>query len=149
MLIREVLHWAVLIDAPHWDGRPEVVALELPGWLEKHYRDMQDIEFTVERGKLWMLQTRSGKRTAKAALLMAVAGRAPREALARVDWPLLLFFAGLFVVVLLAVGSAYDFGRSNVKKFRGESRDMALLGCVLVLWLLLARGALHRPYRVG
>ena len=40
--------------------------------LEKHYRDMQDIEFTVERGKLWMLQTRSGKRTAKAALKIAV-----------------------------------------------------------------------------
>ncbi|MFN9377824.1 MAG: pyruvate, phosphate dikinase, partial [Novosphingobium sp.] len=40
--------------------------------LEKHYRDMQDIEFTVERGKLWMLQTRSGQRTAKAALKMAV-----------------------------------------------------------------------------
>ena len=36
--------------------------------LEKHYRDMQDLEFTVERGKLWMLQTRNGKRTAKAAL---------------------------------------------------------------------------------
>jgi pyruvate,orthophosphate dikinase len=40
--------------------------------LEKHYADMQDIEFTVERNKLWMLQTRSGKRTAKAALKMAV-----------------------------------------------------------------------------
>ncbi len=40
--------------------------------LEAHYRDMQDIEFTVERGKLWMLQTRSGKRTAKAALKIAV-----------------------------------------------------------------------------
>ena len=40
--------------------------------LEAHYRDMQDIEFTVERGHLWMLQTRSGKRTAKAALKMAV-----------------------------------------------------------------------------
>jgi pyruvate,orthophosphate dikinase len=40
--------------------------------LERHYRDMQDIEFTVERGKLWMLQTRSGKRTAGAALKMAV-----------------------------------------------------------------------------
>ena len=40
--------------------------------LEKHYTDMQDIEFTVEQGKLWMLQTRSGKRTAKAALKMAV-----------------------------------------------------------------------------
>ena len=40
--------------------------------LENHYCDMQDIEFTVERGKLWMLQTRAGKRTAKAALKMAV-----------------------------------------------------------------------------
>ena len=40
--------------------------------LEGHYRDMQDVEFTVERGKLWMLQTRSGKRTAKAALKIAV-----------------------------------------------------------------------------
>jgi pyruvate, orthophosphate dikinase len=40
--------------------------------LEKHYRDMQDIEFTVQQGKLWMLQTRTGKRTAPAALKIAV-----------------------------------------------------------------------------
>ena len=40
--------------------------------LENHYRDMQDVEFTVQSGKLWMLQTRSGKRTAKAALKIAV-----------------------------------------------------------------------------
>ncbi len=40
--------------------------------LERHYRDMQDIEFTVQQGKLWMLQTRNGKRTAKAALKIAV-----------------------------------------------------------------------------
>ena len=40
--------------------------------LEKHYRDMQDMEFTIEQGKLWMLQTRGGKRTAKAALRIAV-----------------------------------------------------------------------------
>lgn len=40
--------------------------------LEKHYRDMQDIEFTVEKGKLYMLQTRSGKRTARAAVHIAV-----------------------------------------------------------------------------
>ncbi len=58
--------------------------------LEAHYRDMQDIEFTVERGKLWMLQTRSGKRTAKAALKMAVdmVGEGlidKREAVGRVD----------------------------------------------------------------
>lgn len=58
--------------------------------LEKHYRDMQDIEFTVQQGKLWMLQTRSGKRTAKAALKMAVdmVGEGlidEREAILRVD----------------------------------------------------------------
>ncbi|WRH77156.1 MAG: pyruvate, phosphate dikinase [Sphingobium sp.] len=58
--------------------------------LERHYRDMQDIEFTVERGKLWMLQTRSGKRTAKAALKIAVDMAAEglitkEEAVCRVD----------------------------------------------------------------
>ena len=40
--------------------------------LERHYKDMQDLEFTVERGKLWMLQTRAGKRTAQAAVKVAV-----------------------------------------------------------------------------
>ena len=40
--------------------------------LERHYRDMQDMEFTIQTGKLWMLQTRTGKRTAKAALRIAV-----------------------------------------------------------------------------
>ncbi len=40
--------------------------------LEKHYRDMQDIEFTIEKGKVWMLQTRNGKRTAQAAVKIAV-----------------------------------------------------------------------------
>jgi pyruvate,orthophosphate dikinase len=40
--------------------------------LEKHYKDLQDMEFTIERGKLWMLQTRNGKRTARAALRVAV-----------------------------------------------------------------------------
>ncbi|MDS1138532.1 pyruvate, phosphate dikinase [Nitratireductor indicus] len=53
---------------------PEAFAafIDIAGKLEKHYRDMQDLEFTIERGKLWMLQTRSGKRTAKAALKVAV-----------------------------------------------------------------------------
>jgi pyruvate, orthophosphate dikinase len=60
------------------------------GVLERHYRDMQDLEFTVEQGKLWMLQTRSGKRTAKAALKIAVdlanEGLISRkEAVARID----------------------------------------------------------------
>ncbi len=40
--------------------------------LERHYRDMLDTEFTIEQGKLWMLQTRVGKRTGRAALRMAV-----------------------------------------------------------------------------
>ena len=58
--------------------------------LEAHYRDMQDIEFTVQQGKLWMLQTRSGKRTAKAALKLAVdmVGEGlidEKEAIRRVD----------------------------------------------------------------
>lgn len=56
------------------EAMPEVYAelARVFDLLERHYRDMQDIEFTVERGKLWMLQTRSGKRTAKAALKIAV-----------------------------------------------------------------------------
>src|SRR6201996_4718417 len=58
--------------------------------LEAHYRDMQDLEFTVEQGKLWMLQTRSGKRTAKAALRIAVELASEklitqREAITRID----------------------------------------------------------------
>jgi pyruvate,orthophosphate dikinase len=45
---------------------------EISQLLEKHYRDVQDVEFTVERGKLWMLQTRTGKRTAASAVKIAV-----------------------------------------------------------------------------
>ena len=44
----------------------------ITGLLEKHYRDMQDCEFTIERGKLWMLQTRTGKRSGAAAVRVAV-----------------------------------------------------------------------------
>ena len=46
--------------------------VEITKKLEKHYREMQDMEFTIERGRLWMLQTRNGKRTAKAAVKIAV-----------------------------------------------------------------------------
>ena len=46
--------------------------VKIRGILESHYRDMQDIEFTIEKGKLYMLQTRTGKRTAKAAVKVAV-----------------------------------------------------------------------------
>ena len=56
------------------EALPEVFVQfrDVVGKLETHYRDMQDIEFTVERGRLYMLQTRNGKRTAKAALKVAV-----------------------------------------------------------------------------
>ncbi len=58
--------------------------------LEQHYRDMQDIEFTIQEGKLWVLQTRSGKRTTQAALAIAVdmvneGVIRPAEAVARID----------------------------------------------------------------
>ncbi len=73
--ISEAARVAAKSDKPSMEtALPEAFA-ELVGIykrLEQHYRDMQDLEFTVERGKLWMLQTRSGKRTAKAALKIAV-----------------------------------------------------------------------------
>ena len=58
--------------------------------LERHYRDMQDLEFTIEQGKLWMLQTRNGKGTAQAALRIAVELAQEKlitkeEAVARID----------------------------------------------------------------
>ncbi len=62
-------------DKPSMESAMPAAFAELKrihGVLEKHYRDMQDLEFTVEQGKLWMLQTRNGKRTAKAALRIAV-----------------------------------------------------------------------------
>src|SRR5579885_3093368 len=71
---------------------PEVFGqfVQAANLLEKHFRDMQDMEFTVERGKLWMLQTRRGKRTAKAALRIAVDMTAERmiskeEAINRIE----------------------------------------------------------------
>ena len=56
------------------DRMPKAYAefMQIAGRLEKHYKDMQDVEFTIERGKLWMLQTRNGKRTAQATVKMAV-----------------------------------------------------------------------------
>jgi pyruvate,orthophosphate dikinase len=56
------------------EDMPEVYAqfVDICERLEKHYREMQDVEFTIEQGKLWMLQTRDGKRTAKAAIKIAV-----------------------------------------------------------------------------
>ncbi len=71
---------------------PEAFArlMEMRDRLERHFRDMQDIEFTVEAGRLWVLQTRSGKRTAQAALRIAVdlvedGTIAPEEAVMRIE----------------------------------------------------------------
>ncbi|RIK87615.1 MAG: pyruvate, phosphate dikinase [Hyphomicrobiales bacterium] len=80
-------------DKPSMEkAMPEAFAafVEIADRLERHYRDMQDLEFTIERGRLWMLQTRAGKRTAKAALKIAVDMVAEgliskREAVLRVD----------------------------------------------------------------
>ncbi|MGW9329304.1 pyruvate, phosphate dikinase [Bosea sp. NPDC055594] len=73
--ITEAARIAAGSDKPSMEkAMPEAYAelCRIYGILEKHYRDMQDMEFTIQEGKLWMLQTRSGKRTAKAALRIAV-----------------------------------------------------------------------------
>jgi pyruvate,orthophosphate dikinase len=73
--ITEAARIAAHSDKPSMEKvMPEVFKqfVETTQKLESHYRDMQDMEFTVERGKLWMLQTRGGKRTTKAALRIAV-----------------------------------------------------------------------------
>jgi len=60
--------WEMKEDMPEvWEEFTRIARI-----LETHYREMQDMEFTVEKGKLWMLQTRSGKRTAQAAVRIAV-----------------------------------------------------------------------------
>ncbi len=56
---------------PKWNRKVHRQLLEIKNTLEQHYRDMQDIEFTIERGKLYMLQTRTGKRTGAAAVKIA------------------------------------------------------------------------------
>ncbi len=56
---------------PKWNKRVHQQLLGIKKKLERHYRDVQDIEFTIERGKLYMLQTRSGKRTGAAAVKIA------------------------------------------------------------------------------
>ncbi|HXW25176.1 MAG TPA: pyruvate, phosphate dikinase, partial [Xanthobacteraceae bacterium] len=91
--ITEAARQAASSDKPSMEQAMPAAFAELKriqNALERHYRDMQDLEFTVENGKLWMLQTRSGKRTARAALKIAVelaqAGLITREeAVTRVD----------------------------------------------------------------
>lgn len=91
--ITEAARIAAGSDKPSLEkAMPEAYAefFRICGLLEGHYRDVQDVEFTIERGKLWMLQTRNGKRTAKAALKIAVdlahEGLITKdEAIARID----------------------------------------------------------------
>ena len=73
--ITEAARVAAASDKPSMEQAMPAAFAELTriqNKLERHYRDMQDLEFTVENGKLWMLQTRAGKRTAHAALKIAV-----------------------------------------------------------------------------
>lgn len=58
-------------EMPRWNKKVHEQLLKIKTKLEKHYRDMQDIEFTIENGKLYMLQTRTGKRTGAAAVKIA------------------------------------------------------------------------------
>ena len=91
--ITEAARRAAGSDKPSMEGAlPDAFAelQRIHAKLERHYRDMQDLEFTVEQGKLWMLQTRSGKRTAQAALRIAVELAQEKlitkeEAVARID----------------------------------------------------------------
>ena len=91
--ISEAARRSAKSTAPSLEAAMPAIFQEFKSYAEKleaHFRDMQDMEFTVERGKLWMLQTRAGKRTARAALKIAVdmanEGLLTRdEALTRVD----------------------------------------------------------------
>jgi pyruvate,orthophosphate dikinase len=58
-------------EMPKWNKKVHAELLKIKSTLEKHYKDMQDIEFTIERGTLYMLQTRNGKRTGPAAVKIA------------------------------------------------------------------------------
>ncbi len=66
--IRTPLH---VSEMPKWNRKVYQQLLEIKKTLEKHYREMQDIEFTIERGTLFMLQTRTGKRTGAASVKIA------------------------------------------------------------------------------
>ncbi len=60
-----------VIEMKKWDKKSHDQLMKIKSKLEKHYKDVQDIEFTIERGELFMLQTRSGKRTGQAAVKIA------------------------------------------------------------------------------
>jgi pyruvate, orthophosphate dikinase len=139
--------------------------------LEAHYRDMQDVEFTIERGKLFMLQTRSGKRTAKAALKVAVdmAGEGVitrEEAIARIepssldqllhptldpDAPRTLVARGLPASPGAATGEIF-FTAEEAERQKSDGHDVILVrnetspedisGMVAALGVLTARGGM-------
>ena len=71
MLLLVFVHLKI---SQHYIEMPEVhqAFVDVTKQLEKHYKDMQDIEFTIENGQLYLLQTRNGKRTARAAIQIAV-----------------------------------------------------------------------------
>jgi pyruvate,orthophosphate dikinase len=132
------------------DEMPKVAGefAEIARQLELHYRDMQDMEFTVEKGKLWLLQTRAGKRTAQAAVRIAVdlakEGLISREeAVMRVSPDQIDFFlhpqfstrslaaataitAGLNVSPGAAVGVA-AFDADLAERWAGEGREVILV----------------------
>ena len=139
--------------------------------LESHYRDMQDVEFTIERGKLWMLQTRAGKRTAKAALKIAVDMAAEglitrEEAIGRIEpnsldqllhptldpsAPRTLIARGLPASPGAATGEIV-FTAEEAERLKGEGREVILVrnetspedihGMVAALGVLTARGGM-------
>ncbi|MFM9939910.1 MAG: pyruvate, phosphate dikinase [Hyphomicrobiaceae bacterium] len=114
--------------------------------LERHYRDMQDIEFTIQEGRLWMLQTRAGKRTTKAALKIAVdmvdeGVISPEEAVARIEpdqldqllHPTIAPNAKKTVIAMglpaspgAAVGEIV-FSSDEAEKLKSEGRDVILV----------------------
>ena len=139
--------------------------------LESHYRDMQDVEFTIENGKLWMLQTRSGKRTAKAALKIAVdmaaeglitreeaIGRIEPNALDQLLHPTLdpdaartLIARGLPASPGAATGEIV-FTAEEAERLKSEGRDVVLVrnetspedihGMVAAVGIVTARGGM-------
>jgi pyruvate,orthophosphate dikinase len=139
--------------------------------LESHYRDMQDVEFTIERGKLWMLQTRAGKRTAKAALKVAVDMAAEglitrEEAVGRIEpnsldqllhptldpeAPRTLIARGLPASPGAATGEIV-FSAEEAERLRSDGRDTLLVrnetspedihGMVAAVGILTARGGM-------
>lgn len=139
--------------------------------LEAHFRDMQDVEFTIERGRLWMLQTRNGKRTAKAALKVAVdmAGEGlitREEAVGRIepnsleqllhptldpDAPRTLITRGLPASPGAATGEIV-FTAEEAERLKSDGHDVILVraetspedihGMVAALGVLTARGGM-------